>query len=249
MIGTAAALQERLRQHAGRAMDPGLADVQARLNAEFRRRNAAARDEKWNRLETDEERAEADQKRFLRERFSTTAGDEAVVVKTDARFELHQAAKHLGLDTLSTDAPLEADGRRPRIDKWIVIARTRSAVFTKIREINQEASRTQQRAKEKRDSRNRKLQQDLVDKEKKSAGPRGDWDVTGKWAISCPSIEQERGDEGRHDECSLHVHRTERKGRVQMWAEFNFMVITGGLPIRTTTLLCERSSSLSQASF
>ena len=61
-------LQERLR-HADAAMNEELTKLEKQLNAEFRTNNAAARNDKWKGFKMDEEKANADPKRFLRERF------------------------------------------------------------------------------------------------------------------------------------------------------------------------------------
>ena len=51
--GTVAKLQESLR-YTQAAMDPELASAEKRLNEEFRMKNAAARDDKWNQMNTPE---------------------------------------------------------------------------------------------------------------------------------------------------------------------------------------------------
>lgn len=114
--------------------------------------NAAARDKKWLALESDEARVESDPTRFPREQFVDAADgasvDKVFVLKAHARAEIHQAAELLGLQHESTDAPVNEDGSRQSPARWLVVAKSRSGVFSKISEIHRTAQCTLQRAKE-----------------------------------------------------------------------------------------------------
>ncbi|KAI9765776.1 MAG: hypothetical protein M1839_005389 [Geoglossum umbratile] len=229
-------LQERIR-----ATDNGmvgeLATAEQELNVEFRKKNAAARDEKWNHMETDEEKAEADPGRFLREKFpSGTGGNMAVVVKTHSHRELHKEAAPFGLYTESTDAPVKNDGTLPSINRWIVIGRDRLSLHEKILEINCEATRVRQRAQEAHEERSRKKHQTVIQKAKKESAASSPseskksrvkkWNVAGSYDIKCPYMEEQWGGDGK--ECSLSIHITrESAGTWQMWAEFDFIALEG----------------------
>lgn len=223
--GTVAKLQEALR-YTEATMDPELQAAEKRLNDEFRRKNAVARDDKWSKMETPEEKAEADMKRFLLEQFGPGQGDKdlAVVVKTHQRRELHEAAEKLRLQHESVDAPLKLDGSRPNVDRWIVIGRSRSSVMEKIREISRETQRTKQALAESKAERIRKLNAEVASNSKKAAKG-SKWDVTGSWAITCPEVEQGYG--GGGESCSLQISSRLIDGRKQMWAHFDFIAITG----------------------
>ena len=145
--GTISSLQSQLRG-SNLGMREDLSETEERLNKEFRDKNAAAREERWNRMESNEEKAKMDPQRFLREYFllDEIQGSDriqrgldripkTVVLKTRHRAELHQAAELLKLETESTDAPWNVDGSRPSIDRWIVISRDRSALAEKIQTI------------------------------------------------------------------------------------------------------------------
>ncbi|KAH0545267.1 hypothetical protein GP486_008458, partial [Trichoglossum hirsutum] len=125
-------LQERIRA-TDNGMIKELATAEQELNAEFRKQNAATRDEEWNHMETDEEKAEADPGRFLQEKFPSIT---AIVVKTNSR--------------------IESDGTLPSIDHWIVIGRDRLSVNKKVLKINHESIRARQRAQEASEERSRK---------------------------------------------------------------------------------------------
>ncbi|MCJ1243977.1 hypothetical protein MMC30_001174 [Trapelia coarctata] len=223
--GTVAKLQEALR-YTEATLHPDLAAAEKRLNDEFRRKNAIARDEKWNKMETPEEKAEVDTCRYLLEQFGSSQGnsDPAVVIKTHQRPELHEAAEKLGLQHESVDAPRKPDGSRPNVDRWIVIGRSRSSVMDKIREVSRETQRTKQALAGAKADRTRKLNEEVVSNSKNAARG-GKWDVTGSWVITCPYMEEQwgRGEDG----CSLQISSRVIDGRKQMWASFDFIAITG----------------------
>lgn len=223
--GTVGKLQEALR-YTEATLDPGLAAAEQRLNGEFRRKNAIARDEKWKKMETPEHKAEANPSRYLTEQFGSPPGDDdrAVVVKTHQRRELHEAAGELGIYSQSVDAPMRPDGGRASVDRWIVIGRNRSDVMEKIREVSREAQRTKQVLAEAKADRIRKMNEEVVSQSKK-AGKGNKWDVTGSWDITCPEMEEQWGRD--KDGCSLQIGSRMVGGRKQMWAMFDFIAITG----------------------
>jgi len=223
--GTVGKLQELLR-YTEVTLDPELAAAEQRLNDEFRMKNAIARDDEWNKMETPEQKARANPSRYLKEQFGSSPGDHdhVVVVKTYHRWELHEAARKLGLYSESVNAPLKPDGGRPSVDRWIVIGRNRSDVMEKIREVSREAQRTKQALAEAKADRIKDLNQEIVSKSK-NAGKGSKWDVTGFWDITCPYMEEEWG--SGKDGCSLQIASRVIDGRKQMWAEFDFILITG----------------------
>ncbi|MCJ1388472.1 hypothetical protein MMC18_001319 [Xylographa bjoerkii] len=220
--GTIANLQGQLR-FSDAGMDPELEELEDKLNIEFRIKNASVRDAKWNLLETLEAKAEADPRRFILEHFSQDPGT-AIVLKTHRRSELHQESEVQNLFHQSVDAPHKPDGSRPDVDRWIVIGKDQSAVYDKIREISREATRARQQAEGIRQERTRKLHEQVISTTK-SLGKDKAWDVTGSWTISCPDIEEQwgEGDTG----CSLEVRISQSGGDKQMWAQFDFIAITG----------------------
>ena len=225
LSGTVGKLQEALR-YTKATMDPELAEAERRLNEEFRRKNAIARDEKWNKMETTEEKAEMDTCRYLVEQFGPgqRESDPVVVIKTHRRRELHEAADKLALQHESVDAPRGPDGSRPNPDRWIIIGRSRSSVMGKVREISREKQRMKQALSEAKADRIRNLNEVVVSQSRITAKS-SKWDVTGSWAISCPEMENGYG--AGDDSCSLQICSRVIAGRKQMWAEFDFIAITG----------------------
>ena len=174
-------------------------------------------------METLEAKAEADPKRFIVEHFLLGKGA-PIVVKTHRRWELREELEHRNLAHESVNAPPNPDGSRPQVDRWIVIGKDRSAVSEKIREISRETARARQQVQELKAERTRKLHGDLMATTKLSAKNKK-WDVTGSWTISCPYMKEQWG-QGDSD-CSLDIIMTVSDGRKQMWAQFDFIAITG----------------------
>ncbi|MCJ1353215.1 MAG: hypothetical protein MMC33_003200 [Icmadophila ericetorum] len=197
-------LQSRLRESRA-SMDEKLQEVEIRLNQEFLEKNAKCRDEKWVSLVTDEKKAKADLTRFLRETFAEGSSTDVAVLKTHFRAELQEAAKSLGLQTISENAPLDPDGSRPSIDRWIIIGRTRSDIYKEQSKLGREALRMKQKAAKLQIEQTKRLHKEVIAKSK-AGNPQGTWDVTGNWKIKCPEIEEQWGD--AHQECSLELYIT-----------------------------------------
>ncbi|MCJ1384595.1 hypothetical protein MMC17_007713 [Xylographa soralifera] len=195
----------------------------AELQEQLRIKNALGREEKWNRMETLDEKAEANPKRFILEHFSQGPGT-LVVLKTFFHFMLEEEAADHNLFHEFVDAPLNPDGSRQDIHRRMIIGKDRSAVQEKFREISREATRARQHAEELKAERTRKLHESLVCTGDLS-GMNKVWDVTGSWTISCQYVKEQWG-EGNSG-CSLEIYMTESGGRKQMSAQFDFIAITG----------------------
>lgn len=224
--GNVSQLQDRLRWADSKSMNKDVLEAEVRLNREFREQNAAVRDSKWRALTTDEAKAEADPVRFLRERLAEGDGKtDAVILKTHQRFELHRAAESLGFQSCSTNAPLNLDGSRPTVDRWIVIGRGYLAVSRKIEEIGRQAKSSFAKKQQERELETQAKHEEVV---KQSTAKRSaKWDVTGTWAIRCPYIEKTWGMGVGYDECTLTIHETIDGPAKQIWAEFDFIAVTG----------------------
>ena len=209
-------------------MAPELWQVQLQLNLEYLESNAAARGEKWLALESDEARAKMDPTRFLREEFVNVADrdslDKVIVLKTHARLEIHEAAEPLGLQHESTDAPLNADGIRQSPNRWIVVGKSRMAVLSKISEIHRDAQRTQKRAKEAQDEETRELNRGVISQLTASERS-GRWNVVGSWLIQIPYASQNWGEPNQ--KCTLDIYLSKDGTGRQMFAVFDFIVVTG----------------------
>lgn len=145
--GAISDLQLRLRD-AKKKMLPELKEAETRLNKEFKTKSKSTTDNTWKALGSVEQKATKDPRRFLVEVFpkgptGRPANLDIVVLKIDKRAEVAAAAEDLGLETVSVDAPWTT-AERPSPDRWIIVGRTRDAVWTQMREIEREAHRSKQ---------------------------------------------------------------------------------------------------------
>ncbi|CAD6439737.1 f3264f75-1397-40cf-9e4f-c25dccdfe720 [Sclerotinia trifoliorum] len=142
--GSIADLQLRLRE-AKAKMIPELKTAESQLNKDFKKQNKIARDSGWKCLKTAEEKAEANPEKYLSEAFPKTATGrpanlDIVILKTERRAALAAAADKMGLESVSVDAPWVGNVR-PSPDRWIVIGRSRDAVWNQMREIERREAR------------------------------------------------------------------------------------------------------------
>lgn len=112
--------------------------------------NRMPRDDKWSSLTTVEQKAKASPQKYLAEAFprgatGRPANLDIVVLKigVDERLAIANASEGIGLETVSVDAPWTGS-KKPSPDRWIVIGRTRGAVWNQMRDIERETSRSKQ---------------------------------------------------------------------------------------------------------
>ncbi|KAF4626346.1 hypothetical protein G7Y89_g11814 [Cudoniella acicularis] len=142
-------LQLRLRE-AKKKMLPELKAVETELIREFKKKNKAARDGTWASLKSVEQKAKANPSRFLAEAFPKGANGrptnlDIIILKIgdNHRLAVATAAEDAGLETVSVDALWTAN-KKPNPDRWIIIGRTRDAVWNQMREIERESARSKQ---------------------------------------------------------------------------------------------------------
>lgn len=142
--GSISDLQSRLRE-AKKKMLPELKALESQMNIEYKKQNEAFRDAHWQRLTTAEEKAEAYPEKFLNEAFPKSATGrptylDIVIIKTEHRAALHECASKMGLETVSVDAPWVGN-TRPIPDRWIIIGRSRDAVWNQMRDIQRSGAK------------------------------------------------------------------------------------------------------------
>ncbi|KAI9646549.1 hypothetical protein NHQ30_004542 [Ciborinia camelliae] len=287
--GSIADLQSRLREAKKKIM-PELKTAESKLNKDFEKQNAIARDGSWKELKTAEEKAEANPQKYLSEAFpSASTGRPAnldiVIVKTNHRAALADAADKMGLCSVSVDAPW-VDNIRPSPDRWIVVGRSRDAVWNQMREIEQATARSRDSITKSKEISTPKSSvsktavppklseskppggrtKQTARKSAPSTGTHDDlfadddddgdednseqpaakrarisasgsrpisyatdtavpWDVRGSYVIECPEIEDEWGE--KDSDLTLDIYIERKRGRQQMFAMFNFIVVEG----------------------
>jgi hypothetical protein len=142
---------------------------------------------------------------------------------------LDRAAKKLGLHHQWIRSPafsltFEWD------DDWIIVGRTVSDVKAKVAAVKQQeddrilAHETREEEKEKAA---RAAERRLHDSIANLSAKTGDWDVTGVWKITCPEFHA-RNYLGKQ-EPKLWIYRLNGTKVSQMFAKFDFLVVTGWL--------------------
>ncbi|PVH79192.1 hypothetical protein DL98DRAFT_655604 [Cadophora sp. DSE1049] len=124
--GAIADLQLRLRE-AKKTILPEIKSVETELNKEFKKSIAARNDSRAS--NTVEQKAKMNPKKYLNEAFPKGG--------------FADAAEAMGLDSVSVDTPWTAN-RKPYPDRWVVIGRTRDAVWNQMRDIEREVGRSKQ---------------------------------------------------------------------------------------------------------
>ncbi|KAF4632018.1 hypothetical protein G7Y89_g6113 [Cudoniella acicularis] len=219
--GTIDDIQKRLRSAGNKPMLPELKDLERRLEAEYRPKVEAAhlaeqvaQEEKW-RNSTMAEKADANPKRFLEEQFPVDQKkDEAISVTLLSRHKLQEAATAYGLMSSYREV-----GERYN-DRLVVIGRSQGAIDSVLQSFDRERRREQQRQEEEEEAEMMEQHRDVL----RSHGKKKEWDVTGSWKISCDAIE------GQWDDCddlTLEIYRAKCDGKMQMFAEFDFGIVSG----------------------
>jgi hypothetical protein len=177
------------------------------VNVQFQRRAAVARNDKWNRLTTDVERANLDVERFLRELL--TEGGIKVLRGLNNRAQLHHTAERMGLFSTSTDGVGESyDGR------ILVVGQDRDAVWQEIHQISAKVA-TQNQA-------NKHARQQEVDAIHKSLVSHGDGgDIGGTWSLEMPKLTSEY----QNGDIEMEIVKPDRSGHV--WGSFDLVILEG----------------------
>jgi hypothetical protein len=227
--GTIAQLQSNLRGHEQNPIPQDILDFEERSKKEFRVKNEEAREDKWLHKMSSDEKAAQNPRRYLEEIFPAKGNSkEVVVLKAEYSQYLEDLAEELGLQADSTALPPDK-GRQwnpPWIKHCVVVGQHKGAVAEKIRSIKREAKRLKSEQQEEEQELKRK-NKDLKNKKKKeqeeTLAKCKDWDVTGKWKISCPHIEKGWDAE----DLMLEIYLNETEKGPQMFAEFDFGAIKG----------------------
>ncbi|KIW98764.1 uncharacterized protein Z519_00427 [Cladophialophora bantiana CBS 173.52] len=225
--GTVDALQGRLREHGNKGMSKAMAEFQDKLREEYLAKNMEEIEKRWNDGDNSE-KAKIWPRRLLYESFfmkPVLPIKEVLVVMVDGwGNKITEVASALKIPCECTKLESFSTGQR-----LAVIGRDAQTVRAKLAELVRDDQRAGSRA---RQEQNNEFERRYTKaKSMKASGAKGlkeKWDVTGSWTISCPYVEQEWGQQV-DSECGLTINFTKAtsNGLVQMFAEFDFLVIEG----------------------
>jgi hypothetical protein len=239
-VGTKSNLQELIRTAVASGIGNRMLDIykteSERLDREFRLSNAAERERRWAVLKTDEEKVEADAKRFLLERFPKRQTreeqladlhddfvGEAIILKMHGTNDLRTFAEQLGICRESREAP-GLPGQR-----WNVVGTSWRAVRDKLREIDKQLAQVEKKREAEKTKKLRDMHEAVLQQLRSTPGSSPEkWSVEGTWAITS-SPENLDGDcpPGSHIG-TIELHITESpSGEAQIWARFDFQYVTG----------------------
>jgi hypothetical protein len=234
--GTIAKLQEQLRGHAADPVLNVFHDLKERAKKEFKAKNNAAVEHEWIHEMSPDEKSRTDPRRYLEEVFAASGPcPDTVVMKGDDSSGKQYAlwvqnlAKELSLEAEVVEGPQIPDVYLILIPWWVVVGRKKAAVSEKTQEILKETEKEKKRRQEKAQAIQMQKEAALkkkADDLKAALGKCKDWDVTGTYLISCPEIEDNyTGSVGEQLNLKVYLQKTP-KGP-QMFAKFNFSILTG----------------------
>jgi hypothetical protein len=202
-----------------------LVELETKANTEWKAKNDVVEQEEERKQEIQQRKKEEDAMRFLRNIFQ---GDEkapdAIVLKKDW-WSFRGAATSLRLHFIIIRAPIVSLSNDYDFD-WIIVGTNKGAVNAKVSNIRKEAD-DWIAAREKREEAEAQAKRDAIAQKHaviaKSSSKGGVWDVTGTWRITCGEIESGWNVE----ELTLKIYRINEEANSQMFAEFDFGIISG----------------------
>ncbi|KAH8601110.1 hypothetical protein B0O99DRAFT_607991 [Bisporella sp. PMI_857] len=230
-------LKHRLRPNMGMPMIQELKELQKKLYEQYEERmEIATRD--WEAKKRARREAElAQTKELLQEYFPTGVTDNGsqnriIMVKLGAKPQLHEAAASLGLASADTDHPLQTFFLTVG---YTIIGRSQAIVNRKLESLKKKKeAKEKARIEEKRREAERKVLEErrnygrVVNASAKGSGP---WTVDGTYSVKFPYIQKHycQGD----IQLTLQIGHEETKNGVQMYAIFDFGIISGVMRFET----------------
>ena len=227
--GSIGGLQDRIRNHAGTGMSSSVKELLEKMKLEYEVKNIEAIEDEWKGASIDV-KAKRWPRRFLSETFLAPggAGEEAITVEVDDWDH--------GIEEACRQLTLHCEKRRTR-DPYghkcvIVVGTSEQAVRSRSAEVERDAQRAALREKQEREEQEREAHEEFYTQldlaKSKGKNSKGLWDVSGKWRINCPYIEEQWGQEN-DEECELDMQFTQpgSDGLVQVFCTFEFIAFTG----------------------
>lgn len=239
--GTLAELQARLRAHGSGGMSETMKEACRRMETDYLLKTIDPIETTWERADN-HVKARMWPKRLLHEAFSAQPGsrEEVLVV------EVNDGGKEIGAHARKMKMHFEMKRmpeHHPR-QRLVVVGPDQQAVSSKFAEIEREILRSLFRKGKQRQQRQYNPHGDFAKQltvaQAAGSQSQGEWDVAGVWRISCPGVEEYWGSCRGGGGCSLELRLTRpgATGEVQMYASFDFIIVTGTMrfvSLRTMT--------------
>ena len=219
-------LLKRLQADKNQGMSEDMLELEKGMREEYLAKNFEQIEKTW-RNAVPSQQARLWPRRFLYESFVACSPldrkETFTTVVHDRGIKIIAAAAHLKIHCECGKLDGFATGQRQVVVGW-----DQEVVRSKLADIVRANRRAQARAKQEKED---EIEKKFTEAKHMKPGTKSseDWDVHGSWTIICPNIEEEWRDECDSEECSLILHftRPDWSGQVQMYAEFDFMVVQG----------------------
>lgn len=226
-------LHNRLRS-APNVKTKELAELEQRANAEWEAKDAVAKADEERELEALQRKDMEEALRALKLTFEGGGKNapDAIVMKKGWE-SMRPAAESLKLYSSILRAPVVSFN----LDEdyhWIVIGKTKGSVDAKVASIRKEADDFIAAQERRKDAEAQQKRDEIANKHAaiaKGFAKGAPWDVTGTWKITCEEIDSDYG----VGERTLKIYRVDGKSNSQMFAEFDFGLITGWFRFESLT--------------
>jgi len=223
-------LQTFLLGHKYDSLNPEFLNLLIWAGEEYNTKIEGAVEDYWRRM-SDEQKINDDSRRFFAEIFPADGMSQQVVVVKKDPFELaNKLESHILCETVIVAFdPYDPDSSK---GIWAVIGQDKALVLEKVRLIWEDSSQARREYQEmqmelKRKAERTKRKEQETKRKRKKALERvalcSDWDVTGKWKISCGEIEHYWDQE----DLELDIFVTDTPKGPQIFAKFDFGLVQG----------------------
>ena len=225
--GSAAALQDRIREHGNKGLGGSMRQGLEELRKEYEQKNRQEVEKVWREGDFTK-KVKLWPRRVLFDSFKAQPGSGKKVLSfevDDWGNEISEVCRQMGVCCEMRKMPYHKTGQR-----MVIVGSEEKAVRAKFAETSRDAERVLQRQRQEGEEEEAAAKAEfrkrlgLARAEGKDL--KGKWNVSGQWEISCPYIESE-SDTGEH--CSLELGFTKPglNGQVQFYATFEFIILTG----------------------
>ena len=221
-------LQDRIRKYEKGGMSETLKEACEKMGKEFETNNSREIARIWSQSD-DNEKFKLLPERLLYESLVVNSGSakKTLVVPVDDWGEkIEKLARQMDIHCEMRKMPDYKTGQR-----LVVLGLDEQSVRSEMAEMDRKIQRSAQRARQEQEIQRQQAKDDFDRRfslaQSKGRDTKKGWDITGEWEIDCPYIEAEWGSEGEGCYLEIGLTKPTETGQVQMYASFDFMVITG----------------------
>ena len=224
-------MQNIFRGSTKHGMNRRIAAALAEMEQEYLTQNKNSIENRWT-LASQDEKARLWPQRFLHESFVTPSAQKEVLV-VEAYPRSHELERLCGQMNILFESPC-LTYQRVGLHTY-VLGLDAQAISSRCAEIEREARHTWLREKREKEERQRKADEDFFRRldlaKANTKDTKGEWDVSGKWIINCPYMEEQWGTEGQRCWIEFTYTKPDHLGLGQLYGDFDFIPFAGILRI------------------